>query len=52
MNPILFLSNTILPKHYTFDIDHAFEFLGRNWFKNPPNIFKKEVRKVISKSTP
>jgi hypothetical protein len=39
-------------KTYTFDIDHAFEFLGRNWFKNPPNIFKKEVRKVISKSTP
>lgn len=31
----------------TFDIDNAFQFLGRNWFKNPPNIFKKECRNVL-----
>ncbi len=26
----------------TFDIDHAYRFLGRNWLKHPPNIFKVE----------
>lgn len=34
-------------KTYTFDIDHAFQYKGRNWLKHPPNIFKKEVRNVL-----
>lgn len=33
----------------TFDIDNAFQFLGRNWFKNPPNIFKQNCIKVLLK---
>ena len=33
----------------TFDIDNAFQFLGRNWLKNPPNIFQKTCRKVLFK---
>lgn len=33
----------------TFDIDNAFRYLGRNWRKHPPNIFKKECRKTLTK---
>ena len=31
----------------TFDIDNAFQFLGRNWTKNPPNILQKFCRTVL-----
>jgi len=31
----------------TFDIDNAFQYLGRNWFKKPPNIFKKSCSSVL-----
>lgn len=34
-------------KIITFDIDHAFQYKERNWFKHPPNFFKKEVRNVL-----
>lgn len=34
-------------KIFTFDIDNAFQYKHRNWFKHPPNIFKKEVRNVL-----
>lgn len=33
----------------TFDIDNAFQFSGRNWIKNPPNIFTEECRNVLLK---
>lgn len=33
----------------TFDIDNAFQFLGRNWLKKPPNIFDKTCRNVLQK---
>ena len=36
----------------TFDIDNAFQFRGRNWFKHPPNIFSKTVRNVLLKKEP
>lgn len=32
-----------------FDIDNAFQFLGRNWLKNPPDIFTKTCRNVLLK---
>lgn len=31
----------------TFDIDQAYRFLGRNWLKHPPNIFKKETIQTL-----
>lgn len=33
----------------TFDIDNAFQYLGRNWFKKPPNIFNATCIKVLLK---
>ena len=32
-----------------FDIDNAFQFRGRNWLNNPPNIFTKACRNVLLK---
>ncbi|MEZ5037752.1 MAG: hypothetical protein R2760_09740 [Chitinophagales bacterium] len=34
-------------KIFTFDIDNAFQYKHRNWFKHPPNIFITEVRNVL-----
>ena len=31
----------------TFDIDNAFQYLGRNWMRRPPNIFKPSVLKTL-----
>jgi len=33
----------------TIDIDNAFKYWGRNWFKHPANIFNKHCRDVIRK---
>ena len=33
----------------TFDIDNAFQYLGRNWLHKPPNIFNKKCRNVLLK---
>lgn len=31
----------------TFDIDNAFRYLGRNWFRKPPNIFSSNCLPVL-----
>ena len=31
----------------TFDIDHAYQYLGRDWLRRPPNIFKPSVLKTL-----
>jgi hypothetical protein len=46
-HPILLFKKYEFEYVPTFDIDNAFHFLGRNWFKNPPNIFKNECRNVL-----
>ena len=45
--PNLTFKKHTFSKTYTFDIDHAFQYKGRNWLKHPPNILKKEVRNVL-----
>lgn len=52
----LFTLNTTIPfkkiefeYQPTFDIDNAFQFLGRNWLKNPPNIFDKNCITILLK---
>jgi len=57
---LLFLKNDLYARHPllrmtqhsfefipTFDIDNAFQYLGREWIVQPPNIFKPEAIKTL-----
>ncbi len=35
----------------TFDIDNAFQYLGRNWLHKPPNIFNNNCRSALLKKS-
>ncbi len=52
-NELLALCPTLKFRSYsfeyvpTFDIDNAYCFLGRNWLKHPPNVFKKDALNIL-----
>ena len=49
VNPDMIFKKHDFEYQPTFDIDNAFQFLGRNWLKKPPNIFDTTCRNVLQK---
>ena len=47
INPALLFKEYKFEYQPTLDIDNAFKYSGRNWFKHPPNFFKQQGIRVL-----